>query len=133
MKTILMMVEVTDERYNEIVEEIQMELDNPTDEEVKLTAYETYIEGDLIPDIMRRLENGSEVTCKHCGKTFIYDEFETDCCEGRPICADCFDKSYTYCEDCGKCVPYSDCIFADDDSKGKVNIVMCKDCYSKEV
>ena len=57
MKTILMMVEVTDEMYEEIVEELQMELDNPSCEETKLTAYETYSEEDSIPDIMKRGDN----------------------------------------------------------------------------
>ena len=56
MKTILLVVEVSDELYDEAVRDLQMELDNPTDEEIKLTAYETYAEGDLIPDIMKREE-----------------------------------------------------------------------------
>ena len=57
MKTVLIMAEVSDDMYSEIIEELQMELDNPSCEEVKLTAYETYTEGDLIPDIMKREEN----------------------------------------------------------------------------
>lgn len=56
MKTILLMIEVADELYDEAVRDLQMELDNPTDEEIKLTAYETYTEEDSIPDIMKREE-----------------------------------------------------------------------------
>ena len=56
MKTILLMIEVADELYDEAIRDLQMELDNPTDEEIKLTAYETYTEEDSIPDIMKREE-----------------------------------------------------------------------------
>lgn len=54
MKTILMMAEVKDEDYEFYADELQQELDNPTDEAFNLTAYQTYEEGEIIPDIMKR-------------------------------------------------------------------------------
>lgn len=54
MKTILVMFEVADENYDEVVESIQDEMENPLVTELKITAYETYTEGELIPDIMKR-------------------------------------------------------------------------------
>ena len=54
MKTILMMIEVKDEDYEFYADELQQELDNPTDQACVLTAYQTYEEGEIIPDIMKR-------------------------------------------------------------------------------
>ena len=54
MKTILMMAEVKDEDYEFYADELQQELDNPTDGACTLTAYQTYEEGEIIPDIMKR-------------------------------------------------------------------------------
>ena len=54
MKTILTMMEVKDEDYEFYADELQQELDNPTDGACTLTAYQTYEEGEIIPDIMKR-------------------------------------------------------------------------------
>ena len=54
MKTILTMMEVKDEDYDFYVDELQQELDNPTEGGCTLTAYQTYEENDVIPDIMKR-------------------------------------------------------------------------------
>ena len=57
MKTLLLMIEVADELTDEAVRDLQSELDNPSDNNFKLTAYQLYSEEDLIPDIMKREEN----------------------------------------------------------------------------
>ena len=49
-----MMAEVKDEDYEFYAYELQQESDNPTDEACTLTAYQTYEEGEIIPDIMKR-------------------------------------------------------------------------------
>lgn len=54
MKTILAMLEVKEYEYDFIANELQQELDNPTDEACTLTAYQTYEEGEIVPDIMKR-------------------------------------------------------------------------------
>lgn len=54
MKTILTMMEVRDEDYEFYADELQQELDNPSEEACVLTAYQTYDEGEIIPDIMKR-------------------------------------------------------------------------------
>ena len=56
MKTILMMMEVKDDDYEFYADELQQELDNPTDGSCILTAYQTYEEDEIIPDIMKREE-----------------------------------------------------------------------------
>ena len=56
-KTIIMVLEVAEEEYEDIIETLQEELDNPTCQECRCVAYETYNEDEQIPDIMKREEN----------------------------------------------------------------------------
>lgn len=49
-----MMVEVKDEYYDSCVNDLQQELDNPSEEFGTLAAYQTYEENEVVPDIMKR-------------------------------------------------------------------------------
>lgn len=48
------MMEVKDEDLDFYVDELQHELDPPTEDACRLTAYQVYEEGEEIPDIMKR-------------------------------------------------------------------------------
>lgn len=56
--------------------------------------------------------------CCDCGEEFVFLEYETTFYKGKPLCFNCFDNKYGYCNECGELNPYNNM---------NGNIV-CKEC-----
>lgn len=54
------------------------------------------------------LKDGDTIVCSHCGEEFIYYEYETYFYRKKPICFNCFDLYYGFCNECGELNKYSD-------------------------
>lgn len=56
MKTILMMIEVEDSNYENVLRKVEDAFEDASIKDCRITAYETYAEDESIPDIMKRGE-----------------------------------------------------------------------------
>ena len=57
-------------------------------------------------EIGEKIKNGDVIICSDCGEEFVYEEYETY--KGRPICFNCFDLKYGFCNECGELNKYAD-------------------------
>lgn len=53
-------------------------------------------------------KDGEIAICGDCGKEFVFLEWETTFYKGKPLCSDCYDTKYGYCNECGELNLYSD-------------------------
>lgn len=75
MKTLLVMIEVkNEEKLEELYDKLEESMEEPN-QNMKVTAYETYNYDELIPDIMKRNDNIEKEHYKNNNYNIIYPSF----------------------------------------------------------
>lgn len=70
----------------------------------------------------KHLEGKETSVCCNCGEVFIFDEDTCEMYQEKPLCQDCYQVDYGYCNICGKLEKYTEMDLKE---------IICLDCLEK--